>query len=148
MKLSDHFTLKELTKSHTAERKGIDNTCNDAQLSCLKSLCREILEPVRIHYGIPFAPSSGFRCLALNREIGSSDTSQHTLGQAADFELPGVSNMDLAQWIMANLDYDQLILEFYDGVDPHSGWVHCSYVENRNRKKALRFDGKVFEPLS
>jgi hypothetical protein len=56
--------------------------------------------------------------------------------------------MDLVQWIVTNLDYDQLILEFYDDVDPRSGWVHCSYVENRNRKKALRFDGKVFQPLS
>jgi hypothetical protein len=74
--------------------------------------------------------------------------SQHTLGQAADFEVPGISNMELAQWIIDNLDYDQLILEFYDDVDPRSGWVHCSYVENPNRKKALRFDGKVFQPLS
>jgi zinc D-Ala-D-Ala carboxypeptidase len=148
VRLSDHFTLRELTKSQIAERKDILNTCSDIEKACLQVICNEILEPVRNHYGIPFSPSSGYRCLELNREIGSADTSQHILGQAVDFEVPGVSNMDLAQWIMANLEYDQLLLEFYREEDPSSGWVHCSYVENPNRKKAFRFDGKVFQPLT
>ena len=113
MKLSKHFSLWELTKSHTAERKRIKNKPDKECTKNLKVLCEKILEPVREHYGKPITPSSGYRCVSLNREIGSSDKSQHVKGQAVDFEVPGISNMELAQWIMANLDYDQLILEFY-----------------------------------
>ena len=92
---------------------------------------------MRDHYGVPFTPSSGYRCLALNRQIGSSDTSQHTKGEAADFEVPSVSNLDVAQWIEANLDFDQLILEFWNENHPNAGWVHCSYKTEGNRNQTL-----------
>jgi len=148
MRLSDHFTLQELTKSSTAERKGIKNAPDDTQIESLKDVCLNILEPVRTNYGVPLRPSSGFRCLELNRAIGSSDSSQHVKGEAVDFEVPHISNEDLAHWIMLNLDYDQLILEFYREGEPNSGWVHCSYVKGNNRKKALKYNGKNYERLS
>ena len=107
MKLSKHFSLSELTKSSTAERKGIANEPDEDAVENLLVLCSEILEPVREHYGIPFAPNSGFRCLDLNRAIGSSDKSQHVTGQAVDFEIPGVDNKDVALWVMDNCDFDQ-----------------------------------------
>ena len=91
MKLSDHFSLSELTKSSTAERQGIANDPSEAEIENLILVCDNILEPVRNHYGIPFIPNSGFRCLELNRAIGSSDKSQHTMGKAVDFEVPGMS---------------------------------------------------------
>lgn len=135
MKLSPHFTLAELTKSSTALRYGIDNTPNDAQIENLKILCENILEPVRDYYGRPFSPSSGFRCLELNRSIGSKDTSQHTKGEAVDFEILGIDNSELHQWIEDNIEeYDQNILEYYTDGEPQSGWVHASYSnDNRNQ---------------
>ena len=89
MQLSDHFTLSELTKSSTAERLGIANEPGSTEVENLIMVCDQILEPVRNHYGIAFAPNSGFRCLELNRAIGSSDKSQHVTGQAVDFEGSG-----------------------------------------------------------
>ena len=148
MKLSEHFSLWELTKSQVADRKRIKNEPDKESIQNLKVICTSILEPVRRHYGKPIAPSSGYRCLALNRELGSSDRSQHTTGQAVDFEVPGVANMDLARWIMDNLLYDQLILEFYKEGQPNSGWGHCSYGGQGNRKQAKRFDGRSWEALS
>ena len=148
MQLSDHFTLSELTKSSTAERMGLKNEPGATEVENLILVCENILEPVRNHYGIPFIPSSGFRDLYLNREIGSSDKSQHIKGEAVDFELPGVPNKDVALWVMANCEFDQLILEFYKENVPDSGWVHCSYtLERDNRKSARVFDGRVWTEL-
>ena len=122
MMLSDHFSLAEFTKSQTAIRKGIKNDPNDAAIENMRLLCENILEPVRQHYDIPFTLNSGFRCLALNEAVGSSPRSQHVTGQAADFEVPTIANKDLAYWIMDNLDYDQVLLEFYYDRD----WeTHC-----------------------
>ncbi len=137
--LSEHFWLSELVKSSTATRLGIDNwPADNAIVESLKATCLHILEPVRNHFGIPFSPNSGYRCLELNRKLKSKDTSQHTKGQAVDFELPSVSNYDLAQWCRNNLEFDQLILEFYNSGDPYSGWVHCSYVSGfKNRKSVI-----------
>jgi zinc D-Ala-D-Ala carboxypeptidase len=61
-----------------------------------------------------------------------------------DFEIAGVSNLQVAIWIEANCDFDQLILEYWTG-EPNSGWIHCSYVEGSNRKQVLRYDGKKYE---
>ena len=149
MKLSEHFSLSELTKSSTAERKGISNEPDEEAIENLILVCDQILEPVRTHYGKPFVPNSGFRCLELNRAIGSSDKSQHVTGQAVDFEVPGEDNKDVALWVVENCTFDQLILEFYKEGEPTSGWVHCSYViERENRKSARVFDGKNWTSLT
>ena len=148
MKLSDHFSLQELTKSSTAERRGIANEPDDEAVENLIMVCEMVLEPVREQYGIPFIPNSGFRCLELNRAIGSSDRSQHTTGEAVDFEVPSISNKEVALWVKENCKFDQLILEFYKEGDPASGWVHCSYViEGENRESARIFDGKTWSDL-
>ena len=149
MKLSEHFSLSELTKSSTAERKGLSNEPDAEAIENLILVCDQILEPVRNHYGKPFVPNSGFRCLELNRAIGSSDKSQHVTGQAVDFEVPGEDNKDVALWVVENCTFDQLILEFYKEGEPTSGWVHCSYViERENRKSARVFDGKNWTSLT
>ena len=71
--------------------------------------------------------------------IGSSKTSQHAKGQAADFEIHGISNADLVKWISENCIFDQMILEFHNIDEPNSGWVHCSYrSDGENRKQILR----------
>lgn len=145
MKLSKNFTLNELTKSQTAIRLGIDNTPDTSEIIRLQALARQVLQPVRDHYSRSFSPSSGYRSVELCKAIGSSSKSQHAKGEAADFEVPGIDNYDLACWIKDNLDFDQLILEFYKSGDPTSGWIHCSYkVGENNRKQCLTFDGKQY----
>ena len=139
MKLTENFSLNELTKSQTAERKGIDNTPSAEHQDNLKSLCEMILQPIRDHFGQVVSVSSGYRSPELCVAIGSSTKSQHARGESADFEIFGVSNKELADYINENLDYDQLILEYWKGDnEPNSGWVHCSYTDGNNRKQYLR----------
>ena len=142
-KLSQNFKLKEFEKSFVAKRKNIDNCVHDKEtFKSLEKLCKNIVQPIRNYYKIPFSPNSGYRSITLNRYIGSSDTSQHVLGQAVDLEIPGVNNEELFNFIKDELDFDQVNLEYYDGVDPSSGWVHVSYVSNKdNRNRAMTFDG-------
>ena len=138
MKLTKNFSLLELTKSQTAERKGIDNTPSTEHRDNLKSLCTRILQPIRDHFGRVVSVSSGYRSEALCIAIGSKISSQHAKGQAADFEIFGLSNGELATWIKENLDYDQLILEYWTPESPNNGWIHCSYNSEGNRKEYLR----------
>ena len=138
MKLSKNFSLDELTKSQTAERKGIDNTPSPEHQENLEKLCRHVLQRVRDHFGKVVTVSSGYRSPELCTAIGSKITSQHAKGQAADFEIFGVSNKALADYIDSELHYDQLILEYWNESDPNSGWVHCSFSEGNNRKQYLR----------
>ena len=140
MKLSDNFSLIEFTKSQTAERKGIENTPNEIHTIAMEALCHNILERVRSAFAKPVMINSGYRSPALCEAIGSKSTSQHCNGEAADIEIYGVSNYDLAKYIENNLNFDQLILECWDGVEPNSGWVHVSYVDDTtNRKDVLTY---------
>ena len=138
MSLTKNFSLIELSKSQTATRKGIDNTPSTEHQDNLKSLCTFILQPVRDHFSCVVSVSSGYRSPELCTAIGSKTTSQHAKGQAADFEIFGVSNKELADYINEELEYDQLILEYWKESDPNSGWVHCSYSKNDNRKQYLK----------
>jgi len=138
MKLSEHFSLEEMTKSQTALRRNLPNQPSEAQTEALVLLCENVLEPVRSHFSIPFTPSSGYRSAELCVAIGSSVSSQHAKGEAADFEVPSISNLELCTWIINNLDFDQLILECYTG--GNTGWVHCSYKPEGNRKEVLTYD--------
>lgn len=141
MFLSKNFSLHELIKSNTAQRLGIDNTPEDFAILNLEALCKFILQPCRDHFGIPFTPSSGYRSPVLCEALGSKRTSQHAMGMAADFEIPSITNLELAEYIRDNLVFDQLILEYYEPEFGNSGWVHCSYVLNNNRMQVLNYDG-------
>ncbi len=145
-KLSEHFTLGELIKSETAERKGIDNMPSDNHIPKLKRLCTEILEPIRVHFGKPFRPNSGYRSPELNQSIGGASESQHCKCEAVDIEIPGISNYDLAVWIRDNLAFDQLILECYRQGEPNSGWVHVSLKDDgeSNRAVALTYSNRSY----
>ena len=136
IRLSKNFALSEMVKSATAERLNVDNSPSDIHLVNLTHLAIHILQPVRDQFGV-ITINSGYRSPALNAKVGGSKTSQHCNGQAADFECFSTPNPDLAKWIANNLEFDQLILEFYDGVNPNSGWVHCSYNLMGNRRKIL-----------
>ena len=146
MQLSKHFKLIEFTKSMTATRKGIKNEPGAGDIKNLGDVCYEILEPVRAHFDKPVTITSGYRSEALCEAIGSKKTSQHAKGQAVDFEIANVPNIQTAYWVQNNCDFDQLILEFYNPDDPAGGWVHVSYNEaGANRKQVLTYDGKKFE---
>ena len=136
IRVSKNFALSEMVKSATAERLGVDNSPSDIHLVNLTHLAIHILQPVRDKFGV-ITINSGYRSPTLNAKVGGSKTSQHCNGQAADFESFSTPNPDLAKWIANNLEFDQLILEFYDGVNPNSGWVHCSYNLMGNRKKIM-----------
>jgi len=138
MKLSENFTLQELIYSDTAIRKGISNEPNEEQIENLKIVCKNILEPVREYFKAPVIISSGYRSAAVCEAVGSSAKSQHTKGQAADFEIFGIPNKEVADWIVNNIDYDQCILEFWNENEPNSGWVHCSFNSANNRKQYLK----------
>jgi hypothetical protein len=135
--LTANFSLHELTKSETALRMGFDNTPDDEATENLRLLCEKVLQPVRDHYGKGVKVNSAYRSPESNAAVGGSKTSDHCKGQAADIEIPGVANADLAQWIMDNLEYTQLILEFYTPGIPDSGWVHVSYNPDNLKKQEL-----------
>ena len=146
MNLTKNFTLAEMTKSETALRHDMDNTPGEQEISALKLLAEKVLQPVRDHYGKGVKVNSGFRHPEVNAKVGGSKTSDHCRGQAADIEIPGVANADLAAWIRDNLEFRQLILEFYTPGVPDSGWVHVSYVAEDNKKQVLtatKKDGKT-----
>lgn len=150
MNLSPNFTLAEMTKSETALRHGMENTPNQEQISNLQALAVNVLQPIRDHYKRGVKVNSGFRHPDVNAKVGGSRTSDHCRGMAADIEIPGVANAELASWIQQNLDYTQLILEFYTPGVPDSGWVHVSYDPTNLKKQvltAMREDGKtVYKP--
>jgi len=137
MQLTANFSLHELTKSETALRMGFDNTPGEAETESLRLLCEKVLQPVRDHFGKGVKVNSGYRSPESNAAVNGSKTSDHCLGRAADIEIPGVPNAELAQWIMDNLDYTQLILEFYTPGIPDSGWVHVSFDPANLKKQEL-----------
>jgi len=146
MQLSKHFKLEEFTKSMTATRKGISNEPGSGEIKNLENLCYEILEPLRAKYDLPITITSGYRSPALSEAIGSKSTSQHCKGMAADIEIATIPNIQIAYWLQNNVDFDQLILEFYNPDDPSGGWVHISFNEQgSNRKQVLTYNGKKYE---
>jgi len=142
MQLSKYFTLAELTPSSTAKRLGIKNEPTPAHLECLKGLATNVLDKVREHFGKPIWVSSGYRSKALNDATpGSSATSQHCSGEAADLDQDGrgtgVSNKMVFDYIKDHLNFDQLIYEY--GTDTNPDWVHVSWESTgKQRKQVLR----------
>ena len=143
MRLSKNFTLQEFTKSQTALRLGIDNDPSPEHLDAARLLFDTVVQRVRDHFG-PTVINSGYSGPELNEAVGGSSKSQHCKGEAVDIEVPGVPNATVAKWIRDNLEFDQLILEFYTPGIPDSGWVHVSYSNGSNRKQVLTFDGKNY----
>lgn len=118
MKLSEHFTLEELTFSEMARRLGVDNSPDDGQLSNLRQVA-SLMETIRhLVEDFPIVVHSGFRTAVVNRAIGGVATSAHCLGLACDFTCPSFGKPEVvaAKIVEAEIQYDQLILEY--------GWVH------------------------
>ena len=139
MQLTKHFSLKEFTKSQTADRKGLDNTPPQDIIPKLSFLATQILEPLRERIQKPIIITSGYRSPELSLAIGSSQLSQHSKGEAVDIEALGMSTLNLAEMIINHFEFDQVILECYKKGDMNSGWVHVSLKSGDNRKEVLTY---------
>ena len=156
--LSKSFKMFEVSKSSTADRYHIDNTPTPAVLEAALLLATNVLEPIRAHFGIPISPTSWYRGEKLERVINEVNYKKwcarmglpvgikswksyfakksHPRGEAIDFEIAGIPNDDIVEWIDTNIDtYDQLIREFPRDGDPFSGWVHVSFSATNNRRE-------------
>lgn len=131
MRLSQNFTLEELSLSDWAARHGVVNTPGPEEVENLRLLCAMILQPMRDILGRPIVVTSGYRSPETNAGIGSNPDSQHTKGQAADIHVPGMTIPELFHFIVEKeFPYDQLIEEF-------ERWVHVSYVPNGRGDRLL-----------
>lgn len=141
LRLSNNFTLWEMVRSETAHARKIFNIPDEAGIEKLRQVCVNVLQPIRNSFNRPVRVNSAYRSPKLNAVVkGSSKTSQHMRCEAVDFEIMGMDNFKLAEWVSKNLLYDQLILEFYgdDSTDPNDGWVHTSFTATRkNRQQDL-----------
>jgi hypothetical protein len=146
--VSPNFRFYELTYSDTAKRYQIDNSFpTRVELEAALNLCRQILQPIREAFLIPFTPNSFFRSQHLERQLKNkpdtwSSNSQHTQGQACDLSVHGIPTLDLADWISKHLEFDQLICECFDpDKGPTTGWVHVSLKPSgmTNRKEVLSY---------
>jgi len=140
MKLSKNFTLEELTHSNTAIKKNINNEPSDLEIENLQQLTDFILQPLRDELGA-IRVMSGYRSKELNAVIGGVSTSQHCIGMAADLKGIHTTNKEIFDFIVENLEYDQIIAEF------DYNWIHVSYNSEYNRKEKLEayklFNGKT-----
>jgi hypothetical protein len=130
IKGAPNFTYMEFIKSNTATRLGILNVPNEEQIKCIEKLCQIILQPVRNNFG-PIRITSGFRSQELCLKIGSTMYSNHTRGQAVDFEPfnTKITLFSIYEWIYDNCDFRELIAEFFPG-----GWIHAAYRVNDNNR--------------
>ena len=135
MKLTENFSLAEMIVSPTAKKLGLSNTPTPEHIENMRYCCEKILEPVRAHFGKSVQINSSYRSPLVNEAVGGSKTSQHVNGQAIDFEIPGIDNKVVADWIGDNLEFDQVILEFYTKGDKNSGWVHASIKKGGGNRK-------------
>lgn len=144
MMLSKNLSLAEIIKSQTAIRKNIDNRPSLRHQDNLIAIAQAVFQPLRDWYGKPITVSSGYRSPQLNQAINGSLSSQHCKGEALDLDV-GDENFMLFDYIRLNVDFDQMIWEFGDDVNP--AWVHVSYSNDTpNRKqilKAVKIDGKT-----
>jgi hypothetical protein len=145
MNLTPHFTLEELTASETAERNGWDNTPNEQELANLGRLAAFLEQVKEVLAGKPIMISSGLRTKKVNDAVGSKDTSQHRIGCAADFKVPGMTPDEVVKAIVASgIGYDQVIREF-------DRWTHISIPNSINfspRGQALIIDKAGTRPYA
>lgn len=126
-----YFSIEELCKSETADKLGIKNVPCESEKINLVSLVDNVLDPLREKYGKPIKVNSGYRCLKLNKAVGSKQGSQHVKGEAVDITAGSKSeNVKLFE-ILRLMDFDQLINE------KDFSWIHVSYKKCPNRKQIL-----------
>lgn len=144
--ISYHISYKEATRSNTATRNNIKNIPNSEQLKAMKNVAEKVFEPLRIYFDEPIRVNSFFRSANVNALVGGSRTSQHCKGEAIDIDATnGITNKQLFDYILNNLDFDQLIWEY--GTEKEPDWIHVSFkLKGNNRKiilKAVKGQGYI-----
>jgi hypothetical protein len=137
VKLSRNFSLQEFEESQIAVDNNIDNYANTDQIIALTALTTACLQKVRDEFG-PVRITSGFRHPDMAHLVNSSRFSPHCEGEASDWEVRGVDNKEVAEWCIKNLDFDQLILEFYEKGNPNSGWIHLSFKRKGGNRQQIK----------
>jgi hypothetical protein len=148
--VSKHISYADAIRSDMAKRKGLLNYFTPEQLDRMKVLAEKIYEPLVEHFQVFIYISSFFRTAAVNKLIGGAKKSQHLAndGSAIDLDVDGkdyITNKEIFDYIKDHLEFDQLIWEYGDDINP--GWVHVSYNEGKNRKEILTMvikDGKKY----
>ena len=140
--MTPHFTLAELTATSHRE---FDNTPNEAETANLQRLA-EFLEQVKEALGNkPIMINSGFRSKQVNDSVGSKDSSQHRIGAACDFRVPGMTPDAVVRAVIAaGLPFDQIIREF-------DAWTHISVTNTPDgtpRRQALIIDKAGTRPFA
>jgi hypothetical protein len=138
-KISEHLDLSEVIRSEQAKRMGVSNMPTPEHIENFKKLAENVFEKIRNNFRVPIHISSGYRSVELNRAIKGSSTSQHCKGEAIDIDMDGsangVTNKMVFDYIIKNLDFDQLIWEF--GTSENPDWVHVSYSSSGNQRKQV-----------
>ena len=131
--MNNYFTFKELIKSKTADKLGIDNTPPDDVMDNLLLLIEE-LDRIRDEFGSPIYVNSGYRCKELNKAVGGVPNSAHLKGLAAD--ITSKDNKKLFQLIKEKGNFDKLIDE------NNLSWIHFQINPEKNQKKILKISTK------
>jgi len=139
-RISEHISWKEAVNSRTAKKYNINNIPTKEHLVHMIELAKEVFEPLREYFDVPIYISSFYRSKELNCKIGGSDTSQHLANNGAAIDLDAdmygkITNLGIFNYILNNLEYDQLIAEAVN--EKGLGWVHVSYNEGNNRNQPL-----------
>jgi hypothetical protein len=137
-KISEHITFEEAISSAKGKELGLNNNPNETQIAAMKLFAEKVFEPAREALGNKSIQiNSFFRGNSVNKAVKGATNSKHLLGEACDMEFHHTGgNAVLFNYIKNNLDFDELIWEF--GNDESPAWVHASYSETNNRKKAMR----------
>lgn len=132
-----YFELDEFISSPTAKKKGIDNTPSFEVVEHLDELVEKILDPLRAAYGMPIRVTSGYRCPALNKVVGGSDTSVHQIGRACDLQVGGSFDKFVcfaADWFKkTGTKFDQILIESANGVK----WLHIGQYNNVGQQRGI-----------
>jgi len=161
MNISKYVSYEEVIYSDTALKEGLDNTPTEKQLELIKAAAINVFDKLREHSGGPIKINNVFRSKALNSVIGGSETSQHCVGTdpkqrnyGAAFDIDDYywvkgkntyNNVEMADYIRLNLDFDQLIYEY--PINGYPKWIHFSYrPDGKNRKEVLIATKKGYIP--
>lgn len=139
MQITEHFSFKELTRSETARRLGLQNVPSDAEMANIQYTAEQ-LEKIRAYVGRGIVVTSCFRSESVNKAVGGSPTSAHRFGLAADCDAIGLTSLAFAKEIIKMRDegeikFDQLILEFPERGD--GAWVHIGFRRNNPMRNQI-----------
>lgn len=137
-----YFTLRELIRSSTAEKKKIDNTPSFEVVEHLRDLTEKVLEPMRVAYGKAITVSSGYRCEELNKAVGGKNSSAHLRGDAADLQAADMAGFKrfVRSWLISQrIHFDQCIIE----KSGRTEWIHISMYSSTGSQRGQVFNLNV-----